>query len=71
MIEAEHLTLDDYEREFDGSWRIFNGVEWTHACNTKEQAVRRAKLWGGTAVGLAKFNEETGTNEYRNVEAIE
>jgi len=71
MLETESLTIDDYEKEFDGTWRIFNGKSWVHACNNKRQAIRRAKLWGGTAVGKAVFNDETGMNEYRNVEAIE
>lgn len=64
------LTIEDYEREFDNTWRIFNGKRWVHACNTKEQAIRRAKIWGGTAVGLAKFNEHIGMNEYINAERV-
>lgn len=42
MLVEEHLTIDDYERDFDGSWRIFNGESWVHACNTKKQAISRA-----------------------------
>lgn len=71
MLVEEHLTIDDYEKDFDGAWRIFNGESWVHACNTKSQAISRAKILGGTAVGKAAFNEETGMNEYRSVEAVE
>lgn len=69
-LNTMELTIEDYESEYEGRWRIFNGQFWTHACNTKEQAIRRAKLWGGTAVGLAVFNEELGMNEYQEVERI-
>lgn len=66
-ISTVELTIDDYEATYDGQWRIFNGQCWTHSCNTKEQAIRRAKLWGGTAVGLAVFNKDIGMNEYQEV----
>lgn len=66
-IHEAELTIDDYEQEYDGSWRIFNGRFWTHACNTKEQAISRAKLWGGTHVGKAIFNQATGMNNYQEV----
>lgn len=66
-IHEAELTIDDYEEEYNGSWRIFNGRFWTHACNNKEQAISRAKLWGGTAIGLACFNKELGMNEYKQV----
>lgn len=69
-ISTMELTIEDYESEYDGKWRIFNGQFWTHSCNTKEQAMNRAKLWGGTAVGLAVFNKDLGMNEYRNVEKV-
>lgn len=69
-LSTMELTTEDYESEFDGSWRIFNGTYWTHACNKKEQAIRRAKCWGGKAVGLAQFNESIGMNEYIEVEAV-
>lgn len=69
-LSTMELTIEDYEEEFDGFWRIFNGTCWTHACNTKEQAINRAKLWGGTAVGLARFNKELGMNEYTQVQRM-
>lgn len=69
-LSTTELTIEDYEVEYDKTWRIFDGASWTHACNTKEQAIRRAKLWGGTAVGLAKFDESLGMNEYVEVEAV-
>lgn len=69
-IETAEITLEDYEEEYDGTYRIFNGHFWTHACNTKEQAISRAKIWGGKAVGLAVFNKELGMNEYQNVEKV-
>lgn len=69
-IHESELTIEDYEEEFDNQWRIFNGRFWTQACNTKEQAINRAKIWGGTHVGLAVFNNELGMNEYREVEKV-
>lgn len=69
-LSTMELTIEDYEQEFDGQWRIFNGTYWTHACNHKEQAIRRAKIWGGTAIGLAKFNYKLGMNEYFHVERV-
>ena len=69
-LSTMELTIEDYEEEFDGVWRIFNGRFWTHACNTKEQAISRAKLWDGTHVGKARFNQTTGMNDYQEVESI-
>lgn len=69
-LSTMELTIEEYEEEFDGQWRIFNGQFWTHACNTKQQAINRAKLWGGTAVGLATFNRSLSMNEYKEVESV-
>lgn len=69
-LSTTELTLEDYEKEFDGTWRIHNGQYWTHECNTKEQAIKRAKIWGGVAVGLAKYNYKLGMNEYIHVERV-
>lgn len=69
MIDIGYAELEEHEKQFNGTWRIFNGAEWVHAFKTKEEATRRAESWGGTAVGFAKFNKKTGLNEYFKVEA--
>ena len=51
-------------------WRIFNGSDWVHGFDTKEEAIKRARSWGGTAVGKARFNPATEMNEYLEVEAV-
>lgn len=67
-LTTMELTIEDFESEYDGQWRIFNGQFWTHGCKTKNQAIIRAKIWGGTAVGKAHFNGEY--TEYKEVESI-
>lgn len=70
MLDMGYVEVKDHEKQFNDSWRIFNGVEWVHAFTTKKEAIKRAKSWGGTAVGKARFNPETEMNEYLEVEAV-
>lgn len=36
-----------------GVWRIHNGERWVHAFNSKEEAIKKCKLWGGLGVGYS------------------
>ena len=61
-------TEQQREVNASGKWRLFNGVAWVMDYDTKAEAKKFAKLFGGTAVGQAVHNGEV--NAYREVEKV-
>lgn len=68
IIAPTPETEQQREVIMDGKWRIFNGVCFVHDYDTKAEAKKFAKMFGGTAVGKAVHNGKT--NEYREVEKV-
>ena len=57
------------DKQADGKWRLFNGLCWTHAYDTKEKAKKYGRMFGAEKIAKAYFN---GTvTEYREVERID
>lgn len=61
-------TEQQREVNASGKFRIFNGLAWVHDYDTKAEAKKFAKLFGGTAVGQAFHNGKA--NAYREVEKV-
>lgn len=64
-LETEQIR----EQQADGKWRLFNGLCWTHAYDTKEEAKKYGRMFGADRIAKAYFN---GTvTEYREVEKLD
>ncbi|MDN6291528.1 MAG: hypothetical protein L0J35_00480 [Tetragenococcus halophilus] len=62
---TEHIR----ELQANGKWRLFNGVCWTHAYDTKEEAKKYGRMFEAERIAKAYFN---GTvTEYREVTEID
>lgn len=62
--ETEHIR----ELQANGKWRIFNGLCWTHAYDTKEEAKKFGRMFGADRIAKAYFYG--AVTEYREVTNI-
>lgn len=69
-VVPKRAEMGLYAEMYAGMWRIFNGAEWVHGFETEEEAEYFARKWSGTAIGKAKYNEQTGFNDYEHVRKI-
>lgn len=72
MNELNTIELDDYKAVEESQlnrWRVFNGQNWTHGFDDKQNAVRFAKKNGGTRVAFCKKIQ--GKTRYINVMRVE
>lgn len=44
------------EQQADGKYRLFNGICWTHAYDTKEEAKKFGRMFGADRIAKAYFN---------------
>lgn len=51
-VEPDH---EEVSRSHADKWRIFNGTNWTHGFDEKEEAIKFAKEMGGTRIAFCKL----------------
>lgn len=60
----------DWDKTWNGLWRINDGENFKFGFKDKAKALSECERLGGTAIGLAHWNESKQQLEYRQVMAV-